>query len=252
MDNKDKNIDFQDDELQESEKVQVELEMLDIDKLDPDFEEISQDVEQDGSINSYGSITTSDYDELAPLESDEVENETSSQEQSIHINYSFKGEDVVEGLTTMQALLQFKKNMIYTGILLVIFFVYMLDFANIQSLILGGLCLVVIGVIWIMPKIHIKRFVKAADENKVNFSIDIYSNHISVVNSASNQQPVKLAFNKQINNIIETDNLFVICSGKERVFILPKRCINENLHEFVREIFQIAMGDNFYQKNIVI
>lgn len=234
----DNNINFEDEDLK----------MIDTDKIDPDIEEV-EDTSVDKVDTNDGSILTSDYEDLPPIESDEFEPQ---KEHSINIEYSFKGEDVVEGLSTMQALLQFKKNMTYTGILSVIFFVYMLDFANFQSLILGMLCLVVIGVIWLMPKFHIKRFAKAADENDIKFSMSIYSNSIEVSNTSNTSNTVRLSFNKQINNIIETDNLFVICSGKERIFIVPKRCINESLHEFIREIFQIAMGENFYQKNIII
>lgn len=229
-----------------------ELQMIDDEKNDPDFEVVktTNSDKVDNIISEDGSIITSDYDELPPLENDEQAEVLSEKEDCIHIDYSFKGEDVVEGLSTMQAILRFKKNMINTIILSVVFLVYMLDFTNIQSIILGCLCLVVIGVIWIMPKIHIKRFAKAADENNIKLSMDIYANSIKVVNSQN--VAANLSFNGQINNIIETENLFVICSGKERVFIVPKRCINENLHEFIKEIFEIAMGDKFHQKNIVI
>lgn len=236
-----------------------DLKSIDEDLKDPDIEYkeelTNEQVEQiedannvgENKISSDGSILTSNYEDLPPLESDEEIAENAKDENSIHVNYSFNGDDVIEGLTTMQEVLLFKKNMIYTGILSLVFAVYMIDYQNIQSLVLGLLSLVVIGVIWIMPKIHIKRFAKMADENKINLSIDIYSSFIKVVN---NQKTISLSFEKQINNIIETKNLFVVCSGKERVFIIPKRCIDTNIIEFIREIFVLAMGDKYHLKDL--
>lgn len=231
-----------------------DLEMIDVDKHDPDFEEetivIDNDDNYSNSNNSDGSILTSDYDDLPPLESDEINEQVEANESSIHIDYSFNGQDVIEGLTIMQTLTDFKKNITYTGFLLVIFMVYMLDFANFQSLVLGMLSLCVIALIWIMPRVHIKRFAKAADKNKVKISMDIYPNFIKVV--SGDNPAVSLAFSEQIKNIIETDNLFIICSGKERVFIVPKRSIDDNMLEFIVEIFQIAMGDNYYSKKSIV
>lgn len=229
-----------------------DLEMIDVDKQDPDFEE---ETIANHNNNSDGSILTSDYDDLPPIESDEIEeqielNEVEAVKNSIHIDYSFNGQDVIEGLTTMQALLNFKKHMIYTGVLFVIFMVYLLDFANFQSFVLGLLCIAAIAMIWIMPRVHIRRFAKAADNNKIKLSMDIYPDSIKVV--SGNNPSVTLAFNGQIQNIIETDNLFIICSGKERVFIVPKRCIDENILEFVREIFELAMGDNYFSKKSIV
>lgn len=219
-----------------------DLEMIDMDKIDVDIEEKEEVISTDGSI------LTDEYQSIEPLQSDKVDED--EDEKSIELKYSFNGTDVIEGLTTIQAVLHYKKNMVYTVFLFILFLVYMLDFTNMQSQILGFISLGVIGIIWLMPKVHINRFAKKADEKDIKLSMNIYANYIKVTNS--NNDETTLSFNGQISNIIETESLFVLCAGKERVFIVPKRCIAENIHEYVREIFSIAMGDNFHQKNIVI
>ncbi len=76
--------------------------------------------------------------------------------------------------------------------------------------------------------------------------MDIYPSLIKVTNS--NNDTVSLSFKEQIENIIETQNLFVICAGKTRIFIIPKRSLDEEIVEFIREIFQVAVGNKFYSK----
>lgn len=223
-----------------------DLEMIDIDKKDPDMQ-----VEQESIEIDDGSVLLSDYQDLPPLESDEIDQETLEEESesSIHIEYSFNGDDVAEGLASVQNTLMIKKKIVYTVCLFILFSVYMLDYSNIQSMILGCLSLLVIGVVWVVPLIHIKRFSAQADEKPINLNMNVYESFIKVYTNGNESNVVTLTFKKQIDNIIETQNLFVICAGKTRVFIIPKRCINENIHEFIREIFKIAMEDKFYSKN---
>lgn len=227
-----------------------DLELIDIDKdkQDPDIKPIEE------INNDMGSILIDDYTDIEPLHNDEIDEETLQEDintnsDSLKINYSFNGQDVVEGLTSIQTTLMFKKNMVYTVCLLILFFVYMLDFANFQSMILGLVSLCVIAVIWLMPKFHIKRFAQIADEKKLKLSMELFPSYIKVIKE---NDSLNLSYKKQIDNIIETQNLFVVCAGKSRVFIVPKRCVDESLHEFIREIFQEAVGDKFHQKSLII
>lgn len=225
-----------------------DLEFIDTDKQDPDIKTIEKPTNE---TDEMGSILIDDYTDIEPLQNDEIDEEIieKESESSLKIKYSFNGTDVTEGLTSIQSTLMFKKNMVYSVCLLILFFVYMLDYSNFQSMMLGLVSLCVIAVIWIMPKIHIKRFAKIADEKNIKLSMEIYPSFIKVINDSGT---INLSFKEQIDNIIETQNLFVVCAGKTRVFIIPKRCVDENLHEFIREIFQVAVGDKFHQKNLII
>ncbi|MEG2597495.1 MAG: hypothetical protein RR977_03620, partial [Oscillospiraceae bacterium] len=85
----------------------------------------------------------------------------------IEIKYDLDGEEVKLALKVFQRKTIYKKNLIYTGILLILAILY------IQSVmvkpdytvgkVLGALCFVVIGFIWYLPARHIKATVQAVE-----------------------------------------------------------------------------------------
>ncbi len=112
-----------------------DLEMIDIDKQDPDLQEKQTD--NDNEIND-GSVLLDDYSDIPPLQSDEIADQivNDGSESSLKIKYSFDGQDVIEGLVSIQNTIMLKKKLVYTVCLFVLFLVYMIDYTNIQSMIL--------------------------------------------------------------------------------------------------------------------
>ncbi|WMJ21794.1 YcxB family protein [Paludicola sp. MB14-C6] len=194
-----------------------------------------------------GGIETEEYD-VVPKFTASCEEDLKDKE-GIKIEYSFNGEEVAEGLKIYQKQTIYKRNLIYTGILFVIFVLYVFSIAKdpsqTLSIFLATMCVVVVAYIWFLPANHIKKTAKAADETEMRFQMTIYDNCIKI---GEDTATYILNYNKEITKIFETVKLFVICAGKERIFILPKRCLKDGENTKIKELFQLTMDDQYFKK----
>lgn len=179
-----------------------------------------------------------EFDEIIELKS----------RKGIELKYSFNGEEIKEALKIFQRVTICKRNLIYTGILAVIFIMYVGGIAKSGdplSMFLAILCIVVIGFIWYMPLTHIKKTAKAADTHELNFVMTVYDDCVKIGEEDSS---FVLHFNKEITKMFETPTQFLICAGKERVFLLPKRFLEDGQTNQLKDIFSAAMKENYIKK----
>lgn len=214
------------------------------DKIDPDFEQ-----KPEKSNTADGSILSEQYDNLPPLEITQNENELEGKE-GIRLEYGFKGDDVREGLALFQKVTIRKRNLIYTAILALMFIFYAINMLNNSadrfSMFIAVVSVAMIGVIWVMPWLHIKKTAQAADDNDMRFILTVYDECVSI---GEDKGVCILHYKKEIDKIFESANLFLVCAGKERLFLIPKRCFeNEIQQSQIRDIFINAMSDDFYDK----
>lgn len=198
-------------------------------------------------------VTGENYDILPEMEKnteEEIEEELRGKE-AIAISYEFKGDDVREGLKAFQKETIYRKNGIYTAILALVFGVYMVNVVRspgeVFPMFLAALCVIVVAFLWYLPFNHIRKVAASADENEFAFHMEIYDTCIRVKQENGNFI-LHFGMDKQISKVIETANLFLICCGKERVFILPKRCLEAGVEEKLRGIFDSAMGEKFVKR----
>ncbi|MEG0691489.1 MAG: YcxB family protein [Oscillospiraceae bacterium] len=196
-----------------------------------------------------GGIETEEYDVLPDIDSHDDIKDKLAQKEAIKVEYSFNGQEVTEGLTIYQAATIYKRNMIYSAILLCVFFVYVVNIiknpGEVFSIFLAAMCVAVLGFIWILPKMHIKKTAKAADLQELKFAMKIYDNCIQIGEDGGS---FIIAYEKEITAIYETPNLYLVCAGKERLFILPKRCLSKEQNQKVLKTFKAAMQDRYIAK----
>lgn len=214
-----------------------------MDKKDPDIEIKQEDI-------SDGALLGEQLDGVAkPVLNEAFEAELEGK-QGIKIKYTFNGDDVKEGLAIFQAVTLRKRNLIYTAILAVLFIFYVINIVQNPgdrfSIFIAAVSIAVMGLIWFMPKLHIKRTAETADKNQFNFVLTIYD---SCVRIGEEKAVYILKFKDDIDKVFETDNLFMVCSGKERIFIIPKRVLDsEGVTSEIREILKNAMGNAYFDK----
>lgn len=214
-------------------------------------DKVDQDIEPKKEEKKISSgITTEEYDIEPEVETanSEAEDELAGKE-SIDIEYSFNGEEISKALTVYQALTLTKKNLIYSIILLAVFSVYVInlvkDPSNTFSIFLAVMCVVVLAFIWIMPKQHIKKTAKAVDEQNLKFTMSIYDNCVKI---GEEKATFIMTFNKEITKIIDTEDMFLLCAGKQRLFVLPKHYLSDEQKDNVTKIFIDAMNENYITK----
>ena len=164
----------------------------------------------------------------------------------MEVRYSFNGSEVREGLKIFQRDTIYKKNAIYSVILLAIFMIYTVNIirnpSEAFSIFLAALCLAVLMFLWYLPAKHVKKTAEAADKEEMWFTMTVYDNCVRIKEEKGG---FVIEYGKEISKVFETINLFLICVGKERIFILPKRFLTDGREEQVRELFQSGMGEQF-------
>ena len=148
-------------------------------------------------------------------------------EEGIRIQYGFHADEIKTGLKIFQREMLYKRYLIYSLILGVIFVIYLVT--TIRSpgskfnLFMTVLCLIVLLFIWYFPIQHIRQVVKSVNkmEYREDFILTVYDSGIDVGTDDSN---IIYLYQKDPVRVWETDDLFIIGYEKVRIFVIPKRC----------------------------
>lgn len=233
----DKNKEYEEIEKEEDESVDISDES-DAELLKDPQREFEKGVEGD------------EYDILPELEKADPEADRFSGKEGVCVRYSFNGAEVRQALKIFQRDTIYKKNAVYSLLLLVIFMIYTVNLIKHPdeafSMFLAALCLAVIMFIWYLPAKHIKKAAQAADSEPIALRMTIYGD---CVWCGEDESGFVLNYNKEITKVFETPDLFLLCVGKERVFILPKRCLDGDGEQEakIREFLQDGMKDRYVE-----
>lgn len=196
-------------------------------------------VEQNNEKSEITSEPIDEFNETQPAKTldnelhDDVSRET-YKEGGIYIEYDLKNDEVVKGMRLFQKNTIYKKNIIYTIILAVVFVVFVVEgiiYNQISDkIILLSILLAVIFLIWYYPLSHIKRTAQIISEEKLPFSMTIYDDCFCV--KTENDIQTYFYSDKEVKRYI-LDDIIVFGIGKHKLYILPKRCLGENLSKII-------------------
>lgn len=194
-------------------------------------------------------VATDDYDTEPEMQAPTAEEEDElAGREHVRAEYSFNGEEIREGLTVFQKETLYKKNLIYTGVLLLIFLLYVISIFRVPTqglyYFLAVLCLAVIGFVWYQPRRHIKKTAAAVEESDMQFVMEIYDDCVRI-DSIPEGNGVILHFGKELTRVIETPALYLFCAGKERLFVLPKRYLDVAAEEKIRTFVTAALKEKY-------
>ncbi len=183
------------------------------------------------------------------IDSNRLSEEEEEELSGIPVEYDMTKEEVVPGMRAFQRKVSFKKNLIYTVILAVLAALYLQAVVKnpgyTAGMVLLGLCLLVILLIWYSPEQHIRNTVKAIEKEKMTFHLEISEIGILILEESGKYL---VRFSTPGVSVIELENSFTVCVSKEKVFIIPKRCIpSENLEE-IRRRMKEGLGDRYEDK----
>lgn len=194
-------------------------------------------------------IETEEYDVKPNFSADEDELLELEGKEGIYVEYGFNGEDVKEGLKIFHKETIYKRNIIFTVLLLAIFGMYVYGIINnkdnLLSIFLACMCIGVVGFLWYVPLSHVRKTAVAADKSELRFNMTIYDSCVKIGEECGS---FILHYNKEITKVFETARLFLICAGKERIFILPKRCLKDGETEQVKTLLSLVMDENYLKR----
>lgn len=168
----------------------------------------------------------------------------------IEVEYDLKGEEISPALLLFQKRVIFKRNMIYTAILAVIFVLYLISVVMTPSYGLGYfmmlVCATVAGFLWYLPYRHRKSTAAASDSVDDRFKLKFYDDSV-LVGEGSAMYRIKYV-DDQVKAVARKDMLIVMV-GRERLFVVPLRCTGEQTMEQLRLLLKNALNDNFMDES---
>lgn len=195
-------------------------------------------------------LTADEYCVSDPwIDSSRLSDEEEEELSGILIEYDMKKEEVVPALKAFQRKVSFRKNVLYTAVLAVLAALYYYQVWNKPDYdlgkVLGSLCLFVILMIWYLPGRHIKSTVQAIEKDPMTYRLEVSEVGILIL---ENGGKYLVRYSTPSVSVIELPNVFTVCVSKEKVFIIPKRCVPENQIDEVRRRMKDGLKDRYVVK----
>ncbi len=167
----------------------------------------------------------------------------------VEVSYDLTGDEVRAGLKRFQKSYGRTRNIVYTvlcGFIIAVNLFDMIFRGNTSAFcyLFIGVSLAIIFIIWNAPKRHREQIAKAMEQEHLTFTMCIYEDCIFIRESEGG---FRIRFDDASNQVIEMPQQFVVCVGKERIYILPKRCIQKEQEEKILENFS-HLGERFVRE----
>lgn len=208
-----------------------------------DEQEKQTNQELKDAVLSEDGIISERFDGPVTLPSDEGGEEL-EETIGVAIDYAFTPEEIKEALLLFQKKTIYRKNILFTGIIAVLFFVYLAqlisDGANTFNRMICIISVCVIAMIWYFPLQHVRQVVKAMrlQEDEIQYHMTIFPNAIRI---GQGETASTVYYKDGQLQFWETEQLLVLGYAKQRLFALPKRCFPDRVEE-VRRLLSEGLG----------
>lgn len=168
-------------------------------------------------------------------------------EKHVKIEYNLTPKEVDESLKLFQKKNLYKRNMVYTVCCLIITVISFLDLAffgqkKTFDCLFIGVSLAIIFIVWYNLKYYRKKVCKAFESEDLNFNMNVYPDYIFIKELEGG---VKLRYSNYKTKVYEQTDKFIISVSKERIYIIPKRCIDEKTKKEIINYFKSGLKDRF-------
>ena len=183
------------------------------------------------------------------IESDRLSEEEEAEIGGVEIEYDMRKEEIVPGMKAFQRKVAFKKNMIYTAILAVIAILYGQAVWTDPSYDMGkvfiGISVFVIFMLWFMPYRHIQNTVKAIEADPAQYKLTVTPVGILIPEGGGSYL---IRYSSPEFSAVELANAFTLCVSREKVFIVPKRCVLPEKFSEVRQMLKDGLKERYQEK----
>ena len=183
------------------------------------------------------------------IESDRLSEEEEAEIGGVEIEYDMRKEEIVPGMKAFQRKVAFKKNMIYTAILAVIAILYgqavWVDPSYDMGKVFIGISVFVIFMLWFMPYRHIQNTVKAIESDPAQYKLTVTPVGILIPEGGGSYL---IRYSSPEFSAVELANAFTLCVSREKVFIVPKRCVLPEKFSEVRQMLKDGLKERYQEK----
>ncbi len=188
-------------------------------------------------------LNLDNYEKTEPfVKGERVEDSTTG----IPIDYDLTPDEVTRALKYFQKKTIYKKNLIFTVILGIIVVLYaqavITDPSYALGYILGFLALTVIGFMWYLPAKHIKSVAQAVSLSRESYHLEICTDGLLL---PQKDGKFLVGFDAPAMHVTEFPDLFLIIVSREKMFAIPKRCVDSKRLDELTEMMKNALGGRY-------
>lgn len=181
------------------------------------------------SAENNGDLLAEHYENSVKMIQDEDAFTLFENQEKVSFRYNLEAEEVKQGLSIFQKKTIYKRNIIYTVLLAVIFVMYLVKIISNPrdglSYFLTILSLAVIAFIWLLPATHRKKVVRTVAEEKDEFIFTVCEKGLV---AGEGETATYIFYENEPVEVIECENILIISISKEKIFVLPRRCMDES------------------------
>ncbi len=190
-----------------------------------------------------------------------LDKENAADEKVLSFEYDVKNKEEEEAFITFQKKYVYKSNIIKTvifGILAVLFLIsFIRDPKEYLNPVLMVICLTVIFVVWFNTKkirSSLMQALKVLENDKYIFTL--YDDRFTIETEVDESEfeedeeipviPPRVVYFKDISlSVIEKLDMFVLILKKDTIYVLPKRCFDENVSGELHDRFSSLLGEDY-------
>lgn len=186
--------------------------------------EAGDSTKQNELIASFEEETKSYYDEY-------------DKGKHLKISYDLTPEEIKKGLKRFQKEVRKKRRYIYICLCLAAVFMNLYDMIFIHNInaynyFFIGVSFFVIYIIIYTPILHRNNIAKAVANHKIKFSMRFYDDLIYIKQSEGAN---RIPYVNLDNKFIEDNEKFMVICSNQNMYIVPKRCLNDEEIDKIRE-----------------
>lgn len=212
--------------------------------IDPPQEPAEQESNQKEAVNTNGDLLTEHYDNSVKMIKDKDAFTLFENQKQVQFHYNLKEEEVKQGLSIFQKRTIYKRNIIYTVLLAVIFVLYVCKVISNPrdglSYFLTILSVAVIGFIWILPFTHRRKMAKTIADANDEFTFTICEKGLI---AGEGETATYIYYENEPVEVIECENMLIVSISKEKIFVLPRRCMDQSQWDEALELLKNGLGE---------
>lgn len=205
--------------------------------------------EKEPLISESGDLLTEPYDNDVKMVEDRDALTIFAGQEQVTVSYDLRTEEVRKGLLAFQKQTIFKKNIVYTVLLGIIFILYVIKAIynphDGLSIFLSFLCPALVAFIWLLPYNHRKKTAKAAGQAEDIFHLTVCEKGLV---AGEGEDASYIFFENEPIEVTQYPDMLIISISKERIFVLPRRCAGEDEWEKAVRLLRDGLGERFQDK----
>lgn len=157
--------------------------------------------------------------------------------EHLKISYDLTPEEIKKGLKRFQKEVRKKRRYIYIGLCLAVVLMNLYDMVfkhniNAYNYFFIGASFAAIYIIIYTPILHRNNIAKAVANHKIKFSMRFYDDLIYIKQSEGAN---RIPYTNLDNKFIEDNEKFMVICSNQNMYIVPKRCLNDDKIDKIRE-----------------